>query len=253
MDWFRRLYLGTWQFGGQFKRMSFTEIKSLLDFALDSGISRFDTAVVYGGGRVEEVLGRCLPKDVAIITKVPAITRPQIGSLEPIHSFYSPDHIYRSVHGSLRRLRRSTLDTVLLHNWLPTWSPDATSVFRCLARLKELGLAKRVGISLPDGFPDLLDQKTLSFVDVVEAPFNPGEQWVLRQLPALLDLNKEVVLRSLFAQGKLLRAYSRHQLLKDALELQTSVAIGMTTEEQITLNISQLREGGSSDTTVQID
>ncbi|PIS04642.1 MAG: hypothetical protein COT81_05460 [Candidatus Buchananbacteria bacterium CG10_big_fil_rev_8_21_14_0_10_42_9] len=61
MKWSDRLYFGTWQLGGQFKNLSKAYIESLLLFAVSSGIRRFDTAAVYGGGRVEEMLGGGYP------------------------------------------------------------------------------------------------------------------------------------------------------------------------------------------------
>jgi hypothetical protein len=54
-------------------------------------------------------------------------------------------------------------------------------------------------------------------------------------------MKKEILLRSLFCQGKLLTSHTAELLVKDALQLQTSVVIGMTTEEQITRNINYLK------------
>ncbi len=241
MESLDRLYFGTWQLGGQFKSFSSLEIEALLRFALDSGIRRFDTAAVYGGGRVEEMLGLCLPEDAVIVTKIPAIQKPDLSSPRPIQECYSHDYLFSSLENSLRRLRRSSVDTVLLHNWLPSWSSAGNEVLQCLGEMKNKGLVKRVGISLPDDFGSLLDQTVLSCIDVVEAPFNPGQQWILEQLPDPLKIKKEVLLRSLFCQGKLLRGRSAEPILHDALKLGTSLVIGMTAKEQITQNIECLK------------
>jgi len=93
MNWFDRLYFGTWQLGGQFKNLSSTYIESLLFFAISSGIRRFDTAAVYGGGRVEEMLGACLPENAVIVTKIPAASKPDLKAPEPIQKFYSREGI----------------------------------------------------------------------------------------------------------------------------------------------------------------
>lgn len=241
MESFDRLYFGTWQLGGQFKNLSSLEIIVLLRFALNSGIRRFDTAAVYGTGRVEEMLGLYLPEDAVIVTKIPAIRKPYLSSPGPIQEFYSRDHLYNSLENSLQRLQRSSVDTVLLHNWLPSWSCIGNEVLQCLGEMKDKGLVKRVGISLPDDFGFLLDPTVLSCIDVIEAPFNPGQQWVLEQLPSLLRMKKEVLLRSLFCQGKLLRGRLAEPILHDALKLGTSLVIGMTTKEQITQNIECLK------------
>ncbi len=242
MEWSNRLYFGTWQLGGQFKNLSITYIESLLLFAINSGIRRFDTAAVYGGGRVEEMLGACLPEDAVIVTKIPAASKPNLEAPEPIQKFYSRDGVHRSVGGSLERLRRTSVDTILLHNWLPTWSSDAIDILECLNELKDQGVTRRVGISLPDNFSFPVDEAVLPYLDVIEAPFNPEQQWVLQQITHLLGLKKEVLLRSLFCQGKLLTdQHSADALVQDALKLGTSVVIGMTTEEQITRNINSLK------------
>ena len=241
MKWYERLYFGTWQLGGQFKNLSSTYIKSLLLFAISSGIRRFDTAAVYGGGKVEEILGLYLPKDAVIITKIPAIKKPDLKTPAPISEFYSHDHLDQSVKNSLNRLKRTQVDTVLLHNWLPSWSSDAVLILQLLQKVKDSGIAKKVGISLPDDFSSCISDEVLPYIDVIEAPFNPNQKWILNQIQSLLAMKKEVLLRSLFCQGKLLTSHSAELLVRDALHLKTSLVIGMTTEEQITHNINYLK------------
>lgn len=242
MEWFNRLYFGTWQLGGQFKSLSSAYIESLLLFAISSGIRRFDTATVYGGGKVEEMLGLCLPEDAVIVTKIPATSKPNLEAPEAIQRFYSRDGIHRSVYESLERLRRSSVDIALLHNWLPTWTTEAVAVLEHLNELKDQGVVKRIGISLPDNFSYPVAEAVLPHIDVIEAPFNTEQAWVLQQLPCLLDLKKEVLLRSLFKQGKLLTCpRSAEMIVQNTFTLGTSVVIGMTTEEQVTQNISYLK------------
>lgn len=242
MEWFNRLYFGTWQLGGHFNNLSSAYIESLLLFAINSGIRRFDTATVYGGGSVEEMLGLCLPKDAVIVTKIPATSKPSLEAPEPIQRFYSRDGIHRSLYESLERLRRPSIDTALLHNWLPTWTTEAVAVLEHLNKLKDQGVVKRVGISLPDDFSYCVAEAVLQYIDVIEAPFNTEQTWVLQQLPFLLDLKKEVLLRSLFKQGRLLTCpRSAKMIVQSTFTLGTSVVIGMTTEKQITQNINCLK------------
>lgn len=243
MKWSDRLYFGTWLLERQLKEPSVNKIEEILLFALDSGIRRFDTAAVYGRGKIEEILGACLPEDAIVVTKIPAVTKPYLQSPTPIQEFYSCDHMNRSVEGSLSRLRMTSVDTILLHNWLPSWSLDAIEILQCLRGIKEQGIARRVGISLPDNFSSHIKQEVLPYIDVIEAPFNPEQRWVLEQLPTLIGLKKEVILRSLFGQGKLLTEYSAESLAQDAFKLGTSVVIGMTTETQVISNINYLKGG----------
>jgi len=244
MEWFDRLYFGTWQLGGQFKQLSRSRIETLLNFALQSGICRFDTAAVYGGGKVEEILGVCLPSKAVVVTKIPAVSKPTLDSPALIQDFYTPGLIRQSVEESLKRLRCSFIRAILLHNWHPSWSSDAIEIMAALYDLRKDGLVGRVGISLPNGFNTRIDDTILPYLDVVEAPFNPQERWILDQLPDLLRLKKDVLLRSLFCQGKLLKkGYTTKEILRESLSLNTSVVIGMTREEQITENINHLKGG----------
>ncbi len=244
MKWSNRLYFGTWQLSGQFKNLSPAYIESLLLFAIESGICRFDTAAVYGEGKVEEILGACLPKYVVIVTKIPAIKKPSLEVAAPINEFYTLDYINRSVEGSLRRLRRTQLDTVLLHNWLPSWSSKSSNILHHLQDMKNKGIVRRVGISLSNNFSAHVNDEILPFIDVIEAPYNPNQEWVLEQLPKFIDSGKEVLLRSLFDQGKLLAIYSAESLVADVAKLGTSMVIGMTTENQVAQNIHHLKKGG---------
>jgi aryl-alcohol dehydrogenase-like predicted oxidoreductase len=244
MEWFKRLYMGTWQFGGQFKQLSRSQIETLLNLALQFGIHRFDTAAVYGDGKVEEILGTCLPPAAIVVTKIPATSKPPLYLPAPIYNFYTPTLIHRSMEESLKRLRRNSIDTVLLHNWHSSWSLDAIEIIAALDDLKKSGLVKQIGISLPNDFNAYINDAILPYLDIIEAPFNPRQRWILNQLPKLFQLKKEVLLRSLFQQGKLLKkGYTAKEILQEVLPLNTSVVIGMTTEEQIRENISILKGG----------
>ncbi|MEU4209202.1 aldo/keto reductase family protein [Streptomyces sp. NPDC026206] len=84
--------------------------------ALDSGITTFDTADIYGMGRSEELLGRALagePRDsVVICTKVffPAGNGPNGSGL-------SRKHIREGIDASLRRLRTDYVDLYTAHRY----------------------------------------------------------------------------------------------------------------------------------------
>jgi aryl-alcohol dehydrogenase-like predicted oxidoreductase len=82
--------------------------------ALDEGITTFDTADVYAGGRAEEVLGRALHgvrrESVEVFTKVywPTGDGPNDRGL-------SRKHITESLHASLRRLGTDYVDLYQAH------------------------------------------------------------------------------------------------------------------------------------------
>ncbi|MEK7647484.1 MAG: aldo/keto reductase [Patescibacteria group bacterium] len=244
MEWFERLYFGTWQLGGgQFRALSEYQKERLLSAAIIAGICRFDTAAVYGGGAVEELLGRHLQQQAVIVTKIPAIRKPNPEKQEPINEFYPTDHMRRCVMNSLDRLRRAQVDTILLHNWSPSWAVGAQDVLDCLNSMKQEGLTRRIGISLPNDFGFQSGARLFPWMDVVEMPYNPEQAWARKLLPAMQGCGVEVLLRSLFGQGRFLTTDTAESLIANAGELGTSVVIGMTTEEQIKRNINCLKRG----------
>ena len=84
--------------------------------ALDNGITTFDTADVYAGGRAEEVLGRALAgvnrDDIEIFTK----TYWPVGSGQNDRGL-SRKHIIRACEASLRRLGTDYLDLYQAHRY----------------------------------------------------------------------------------------------------------------------------------------
>jgi 1-deoxyxylulose-5-phosphate synthase len=125
--------LGCVTFGREIDReMSFT----VLDHAREQGITLFDTAEAYGGGRSETVLGDWLADrrsrdDIVLATKVSGeLTR---------------NRVLTSAEDSLRRLRTDRIDLFQLHNW-----DDATPLDETLSALDLLmqqGKVRAIGVS----------------------------------------------------------------------------------------------------------
>ena len=243
LSWSNDFYLGTWQYSNDFKKLTDEEIIDLLKFAKNKGIRKFDTAFVYGKGHVEELLGTVLSESDVVVTKIPAKIKPKIGCSEHIKEYYSPEYIKECFNVSSRRLRRSQIDTVLLHNWVPSWKDS--SVLKWLNVLKKNGQVKNTGISLPNCYDEILPLEVLNQIDVIELPYNADNQWVLKSLDLYKSYGKEIILRSLFQQGKSLRAglslCCPSSIIKNAKKLGTSLTIGMTTKSQIEENIKSLK------------
>ena len=90
---------------------------AVMDRALESGITLFDTAEAYAGGRSEEILGQWLAERrardrIVLTTKV----RPPLGR----------SRVLESAETSLRRLRTDVIDLLLLHSWDPVAPLDET-------------------------------------------------------------------------------------------------------------------------------
>ncbi len=90
----------------------------VLHHCLARGVNFFDSAIAYGWGGAETVLGKAIAgcrDQVVICTKVPASHAPVEfgGSGEP--AMFSRDYLFEQAEGSLARLGTDYLDLFLLH------------------------------------------------------------------------------------------------------------------------------------------
>ena len=135
---------GTWPLGGQaYGPVEVSTATEALKAALDCGIGLFDTADIYGDGRVETLIGNVIPKasEALITSKAGYVT--ERGNDQD----FSARHLRQAVEGSLRRLRRDELDILLLHS-PPEEILRAGEAFLTLDRMREEGIAKKTGVSL---------------------------------------------------------------------------------------------------------
>ena len=140
-----RLILGCGNFGGigsapQFfgRGESEEEADRIMDAAWNLGITSFDTADAYGGGRSETWIGRWRART----GNRPALTTKVFHSVEgdPADRGLSRERILRQIDGSLMRLGVEQVDTYLIHE------PDPdTPIEETLDALEEVVRAGKVG------------------------------------------------------------------------------------------------------------
>jgi aryl-alcohol dehydrogenase-like predicted oxidoreductase len=106
--------LGCNNFGG---RIDYDRSAEVVAAALDSGITFFDTADIYGATKSEEYLGRALGRrrdDVVVATKFGM-------KIDDDRQGAKPDYVHRALEDSLRRLGTDRIDLYILH------APDAST------------------------------------------------------------------------------------------------------------------------------
>ncbi len=136
--------LGTWQLGGDWGSVSESEALAVLEASAESGVTFFDTADVYGGGRSESIIGRFLAANpdagIMVATKIGR-------RAEQVPENYNLANFRAWIDRSRANLRTDTLDLVQLHcPPTPVYSSDA--VFDALDVLVADGAVAGYGVSV---------------------------------------------------------------------------------------------------------
>jgi diketogulonate reductase-like aldo/keto reductase len=193
---------------------------------LDAGMELVDTAEIYGGGRVEELVGEALAgrRDEAFL----------VGKVDPARA--SRRGTVAACEESLRRLRTDRLDLVLLH-WIGPHPLEET-----VAAFEELvaaGKALAWGLSNVDA--GWLDRAS----EAAEATAGPAADQVLYHLeeraiehallPACAERGIAVIAHSPFGAGRFPRRGSRGRRALDAVAAARRAAGRPTTPRQVAL------------------
>ncbi|TAL00342.1 MAG: aldo/keto reductase [Rhodospirillaceae bacterium] len=118
--------------------------QTVVDKAIDLGITLFDTANAYGQGKSEELLGRALGthrQQVLVATKFGL----PMGNTPHLQAGGSRDAIMRAVESSLRRLGTDYIDLYQIHG--PDASTPIAETLRALDDLVRQGKVRYIGHS----------------------------------------------------------------------------------------------------------
>jgi len=127
-----------------------------LHCAIDLGVDFIDTALGYGMGHSEGLVGRVVrerSETISIATKVPP--KDQVWPAArgvPVSKCYPPEHIVSCCERSLRNLGMDHVDVLQLHTWQDEYL-DQDGWKDALLGLKRSGKARFIGISVNDHDP----------------------------------------------------------------------------------------------------
>jgi len=199
---------GMWGMGG-WTGSDDDESLASLHHAVELGCNFFDTALVYGKGHSERLLGELLRGGaghrIFSATKIPPLNGqwpalPQV----PLAETFPATHIRACVEESLRNLRVERLDLLQFHVWDDSWT--ASDDWReAMRRLKAAGLVEAVGISVNRSQPEncLLALST-GEIDAVQVVYNIFDQSPEDRLfPACRAHDIAVIARVPFDEGTL--------------------------------------------------
>lgn len=170
------------------------EVRDLLSLSQELGINFIDTAPAYGNS--EERLGQLMsnPNDWVIMTKVGEIFEDGQSSFD-----FSAEHTRMSVERSLKRLKRESLDMVLVHS-----NGDDMHIINNEGALEELDRLKQKGLIQSYGMSTKTVEGGMWIVentDVVMATLNLSDDHDLPVIKYACELNKGVIIKKGLQSG----------------------------------------------------
>ena len=196
--------LGCWQLGGDWgDPLSEETGLEILKEAVHQGVTLFDTADVYGGGKSESLIGTFLKTENKPLTIISKFGRGN--GVYPDH--YSEKVLFESVENSLERLGLNSLDLIQLHCVPQEILVDGT-IFTWLRKLKDQGLVKNFGASIETIEQGLICMKHEDLLSL-QVIFNIFRQRVVTELlPKALETGTGIIVRLPLASGLLSGAYN---------------------------------------------
>jgi aryl-alcohol dehydrogenase-like predicted oxidoreductase len=230
-DWdLSEIGFGAWGIGGGlWKGGTDEEALKALHRASDLGLNFIDTALAYGQGHSEQLVGALL-KEYPSVASAGATGGPATASRSPLqrsrlfvatkippknqewparkrvplNEVFPADHIISCTEKSLKNLGVEQIDLQQLHVWSENWVDDP-SWHETLLRLKREGKIAHFGISINDHEPEsALEVVRRGWVDSVQVVYNIFDPTPSEKLfPLCLEKNVGVIARCPFDEGAL--------------------------------------------------
>ena len=198
---------GSWAIGGNmWGPQDDSDSIAALNKAIDLGVNFIDTALAYGNGHSEEIIGRVLKQrkeKIYIATKIPPLMWPPSPDSHAKDAF-PKSRLTESVETSLKNLDIECIDLIQLHSWRENWTND-TDWYETLVDLKKQGKIKYIGVSVHDNMEnEALKLIETGRVDVIQVVYNVFSQSPKEKLlPKAEKYNVGIMARVPLAYGAL--------------------------------------------------
>lgn len=199
---------GMWGMGGWSGSDDEQSLESL-QLSVDLGCNFFDTALAYGKGRSERLLGEVVRNNPAkrlyTATKIPPKNDQWPSRREfSLDDCFPPDHIEECLHRSLKNSGLDSFDLIQFHTWEDSWLEDERWVKK-LEELKKQGLIRATGISINRWEPwNGVRAVRSGLIDAVQVIYNIFDQNPEDDLlPACREMEVAVIARVPFDEGTL--------------------------------------------------
>src|SRR5436309_14312883 len=205
---------GAWGIGGEMWRgVDDAEGRKALHEAIGQGITFFDTALAYGAGHSERVIGEELVHEIRagramVATKIPPQNREWPGKASSkLADVFPAQYIASCTEQSLKNLRVDALHVQQLHVWNDVWLRDRDweAAYQQIVRLKKEGKALHWGISINDHAPEtalrILADPLFEIAQVIYNIYDRSPERALFELAKKKPLG--VIVRVPFDEGAL--------------------------------------------------
>lgn len=231
-----RLALGTGTHGGNqssdFTRMGTDNFLKLARYAVERGISFFDTADLYGSHQNAREILKEVPREKAILlSKI--WTRPEK---------WNPDAPMKTIDRFRTETGSEYFDIMLLHCMTnDKWQEERKPYIEALSEAKQKGIVKTVGVSCHN-FEALKKAVDDPWVDVILARINhdgaimdASSDEVMAVLKKAHNSGKGIIGMKIFGEGRLTEESQREKSLQYVIGSKNidCMTIGMTSIEQI--------------------
>ncbi len=201
---------GTWALGSNWGPQDDRQSVAALHKALDLGCNFIDTARAYGNGRSERIIAQVLKErsgdQVYLASKIP----PKMpGDWPPspydaLEDRYPASHVQAELEASLHDLQTDCIDLMQIHTWSRAWN-DHPAVFEQMARFKQQGKIRAIGISTPEHDQNaVLDLMRMKLVDSVQVIYNIFDQDASMQIfPLAQQMGIAIIVRVPFDESSL--------------------------------------------------
>ena len=200
---------GAWGIGkSQWMGAEDDESLRALNRAIDLGLTFIDTALGYGDGHSERLVGQTVrerDETVHVSTKIPPknLTFPAPSGLHPDETFPA-DHVRECTETSLKNLGLETIDVQQFHVWQDEWLGEG-GWQEAVEDLKREGKIRHFGVSINDHQPaNAVKLIETGLVDTVQVIYNVFDQSPEDELlPACQEHGVGVIVHVPFDEGAL--------------------------------------------------
>ena len=147
-----RIVFGTMRLGTWGENMDTKGYEKMIHKSLESGITTFDHADIYGHYTTEGEFGQVLKQQAGLRQKMEIVTKCGINLVTPNRPHFkiksyntSKTHILQSVENSLRALHTDYIDLLLIHRPSPLMQPD--EIAEAFTQLRMAGKVQHFGVS----------------------------------------------------------------------------------------------------------